>query len=158
LINTYYFNIEQDILKEDGISHRIKIPGWQTLQVVGAFTPVTISQPLSVQEILKKQSKEVKFKNVKGLIDTGASFTIITPQIANELELIHTGYQKVASVQDEQEQPVFYGRVIFNWGRYIDLPLVACPLKKFDCLIGRDILRYWHFTYNGYDGSITICD
>ena len=39
-----------------------------------------------------------------------------------------------------------------------EIPIVSCPLKNFDCLIGRDILLHWHFTYNGPDGSVVICD
>jgi len=95
---------------------------------------------------------------VNALIDTGASGTVITPRVADQLGLVHTGFQKVFSVQDEQQRPVYYGIIIFPWGIGKEIPIVSCPLKNFDCLIGRDILLYWHFTYNGPDGSIVICD
>jgi hypothetical protein len=74
------------------------------------------------------------------------------------LGLIHTGYQTVFSAQDEQLHPVYYGLVIFSWGSGKEIPLVSCPLKMFDCLIGRDILVHWYLTYNGTEGSIVICD
>ncbi len=95
---------------------------------------------------------------MNALIDTGASSTVITPRVADQLRLVHTGFQKVSSVQDEQQQPVYYGFIIFPWGSGKETPIVSCPLKKFDCLIGRDILLHWHFTYNGPDGSFVICD
>jgi hypothetical protein len=65
---------------------------------------------------------------------------------------------KITSVQDEQMQPVFYGFIIFPWGVSKALSLVACPLKGFDCIIGRDVMMDWNFIYNGKDGFITICD
>ena len=92
------------------------------------------------------------------MIDTGASGSVITPRVAEQLELIHTGYQKVSSVQDEQNRPVYYAMIRFPWGKGKEIPMVSCPLKNFDCLIGRDILQHWYLTYHGTDGSITICD
>lgn len=92
--------------------------------------------------------------------DTGASVTVITPEVADKLTLVHTGYQNIQSVQDSQKQPIYFGRIIFQWGGAIDIPIVSCPLAghHFACLIGRDILNFWHLTYNGVEGSITICD
>jgi hypothetical protein len=37
--------------------------------------------------------------------------------------------------------------------------VVACPIieqRFFSCLIGRDILRKWHFTYDGPNGELEI--
>jgi hypothetical protein len=61
-------------------------------------------------------------------------------------------------LQHDQEQPVYYGFIIFPWGNGKEIPIVCCPLNDVDCLIGRDILKHWYFAYNGADGSITICD
>ena len=115
---------------------------------------------LIIREELQKKGNNIPVKQVKALIDTGASSSIITPQVAAELQLIHTGYQNVSSVQDEQERPVYYGTIQFPWGAGKEIPLIACPLKAhgFECLIGRDILIHWNLIYNGFDGFITICD
>jgi hypothetical protein len=78
--------------------------------------------------------------------------------VAEDLNLIHTGFQKVTSVHDEKERPVYYGFVLFPWGSGKEIPIIACEIKDFPCLIGRDILQHWFFTYNGPDGSIVICD
>jgi len=74
------------------------------------------------------------------------------------LNLVQTGFQKISSVHDEKVQPVYYGAIFFPWGNGNEIPIVGCPLKEIDCLIGRDILKHWYFNYNGIDGSITICD
>lgn len=157
MINTIRYGVKTEAEKE-GKKIIVPVPAPFVLNQMGAFIPVTITHPQSIQEKLKQQGKSIPSVTVNALIDTGASGTVITPRVADKLGLIHTGYQKVSSVQDEQERPVYYGFIIFPWGMGKAIPIVSCPLKNMDCLIGRDILLHWHFTYNGPDGSIVICD
>lgn len=110
---------------------------------------------------MQKQGIQIPMITVQALIDTGASSTVISPKVINKIPLKKTGTQKISSVQDEQERPVYFGRLIFPWNKGFEAPLVECPLKGdyFDCLIGRDVLQYWHLSYNGPDGFyVVICD
>jgi predicted aspartyl protease len=157
MINTYRYGGQGEVEK-DGKKSIVQIPPPVILNRMGAFIKVTITHPRIVQENFKQTGKNVPTVSVNALIDTGASGTVITPRVADQLGLVHTGYQKVSSVQDEQQRPVYYGFIIFPWGNGKEIPIVSCPLKNFDCLIGRDILMHWHFTYNGPDGSVVICD
>lgn len=157
MINTYRYGGQGEVEK-DGKKLVVQIPPPVVLNQMGAFIKVIITHPRIVQENFKQQGKSVPTVNVNALIDTGASGTVITPHVADQLGLVHTGFQRVSSVQDEQQRPVYYGFIIFPWGGGKEIPIVSCPLKKFDCLIGRDILLHWHFTYNGPDGSVVICD
>jgi len=157
MINTIRYGGQGEVEK-DGKRSIVQIPPSIVLNQMGAFIKVTITHPRIIQEKLKEQGKSASTVSVNALIDTGASGTVITPRVADQLALVHTGFQKVSSVQDEQERPVYYGFIIFPWGMGKEIPIVSCPLKNFDCLIGRDILLHWHFTYNGPDGSIVICD
>jgi len=157
VINTYRYGGQQEVEK-DGKKITVQVPSRIVLNQMGAFIQVTITHPRIIQENLKQQGKSVPTITVNALIDTGASGTVITPKVSDQLGLVHTGFQKLSSVQDEQQRPVFYGFIIFPWGGGKEIPIVSCPLKNFDCLIGRDILLHWHFTYNGPDGSIVICD
>lgn len=157
MINTYRYGDHEIFLKDKKIQ-KVDISPNDILEMKGPFLQVTITHPRTIQEELRRKGMKVSSLNVNALIDTGAITSVISSRIANELNLIHTGYQKVLSVQDEQEQPVYYGFVIFPWGNGKEIPIVCCPLRDVDCLIGRDILKHWHFTYNGADGSITICD
>lgn len=138
----------------------LNIPPAIVLERMGAALQITIAHPRNIQAEFQKKGQKAPVVEVTALIDTGASSTVITPKIADSLGLIHTGYATVSSVQDEQNRPVYYGYVLFGWGRGKEIPLIACPLKmsQFDCLIGRDILKHWYMTYNGLDGSIVICD
>lgn len=157
MIRTYMYGGRGEIVK-GGEKAIVQLPRRVVLSQVGPFIEVTLTHPRIVQEQLKEEGKSPLIVSVKALIDTGASNSVITPGMAEQLGLIHTGYQKVSSVQDEQQRPVYFGAIVFPWGSGKEIPIVACPLKNFDCLIGRDILRHWHFTYNGPYGSIDICD
>jgi len=160
MINTIRYGGEGKRKNKDGTEEIFQIPPQFVLNQMGAFLEVTITHPKIVSEEFQKKGQNTPSKKVRAMIDTGAFSSVITPQVAKELQLIHTGYQKVSSVQDEQDRPVYYGFILFPWGAGKEIPLIACPLKGhgFECLIGRDILIHWHFTYNGPDGSITICD
>lgn len=157
MINIYRYGDHKN-LSRDGEIQELEAPANEFLEIKGPFLQVTITHPRKIQEALKRKGLKVSSLHVNALIDTGASFTAVSLKIADELNLVQTGYQKISSVQDEQVQPVYYGFIIFPWGNGKEIPIVGCPLKEFDCLIGRDILKHWYVAYNGIDGSITICD
>lgn len=157
MINTIRYAGKATV-KKDGKQTLIQIPPSSALASSGPTLPVTITHPRITQEKFKQAGKIIESINVTALIDTGASLTIITPDVVRKLGLVQTGVQKISSVQDEQVQPVYFGFVIFPWGVAKEIPVVSCPLKGYKCLIGRDILRHWHFTYHGVDGSVVICD
>lgn len=157
MITTYRYSAQAQV--KDGETKRdVSVPPPIVLSQFGAFIQVTITHPRNVQEELKQKGKEAPSVSIKALIDTGASGSVITPKVADDLGLVHTGYQTVSSVQDEQQRPVYFGFIIFPWGMGKEIPIVSCPLRNLDCLIGRDILMHWLFTYNGPDGSIIIGD
>lgn len=100
---------------------------------------------------------------VRALIDTGASLTIINPEIAVTCKLRQTGRQKINAVGGEAGEYAEYAASIVFPGT--ELPnfdtarVVACPIIRqpfFSCLIGRDILRKWLFKYDGRSGEVEI--
>jgi predicted aspartyl protease len=158
MINTFGFGAHQQVEK-DGKKIIIQVPPQLVLQNGGAIIPVIITHPKSVAEKLQQGGKQVPAIQCMALIDTGAFGSVITPKIAQQLNLVQTGFQKVTSVNNEENQPAYFSRIQFGWGKAKDIQVVCCPLKgPFDCLIGRDILVHWNFTYNGKDGFIIICD
>lgn len=157
MINTYWYGGKVKTVK-DGKEIEINIPSAIVLNRMGAFVDVIITHPRIVQEKLRAEGNQIPSYKTRALIDTGASNTVISPTVADKLNLVHTGYQKVASVHDEKDRPVYYGFVTFPWGNGKEIPIICCEIKNFPCLIGRDILQHWHFNYNGPDGSIVICD
>ncbi|MFH1005286.1 MAG: retropepsin-like aspartic protease [Bacteroidota bacterium] len=157
MINTFGFQDRAEIEK-DGKKILVPVPANIVLSRKGAVVPVIITHPKSVIDQLTKEGKTVPQVEVNALIDTGASSCVISPKIAEQLQLVQTGFRNITSVQDEQSRPVYYCWFMFPWGRGKQVSVASCPLKGIDCLIGRDIMQHWHFTYNGKDGFITICD
>ncbi len=157
MINTYRYG-GQAKTKKEGKEAIVNIPPPVILTQLGAFIDITITHPRVIQDKFRKEGKNVPSYKAKALIDTGASSTVISPKVAEQLQLMHTGYQKVTSVHDEQDRPVYYAFILFPWGNGKEIPIVCCEIKNFLCLIGRDILQHWHFSYNGPDGSVVICD
>ncbi len=157
MITSYRYGGHKTLYK-DGKAVEVDMPPGDILEIKGPFLPVTITHPRAARETFRKMGRETPSVQVNALIDTGASTSIISTVVADKLNLVHTGYQRIFSVQDEQEQPVYYGYILFPWGNGREIPIASCPIKDIDCLLGRDILRNWYLTYNGTDGSITICD
>ncbi len=158
MINTIRYGAEAEVEKE-GKKSRVQIPPPIVLARMGPVIPVTITHPRIIQETLKQQGRDVpSISGVNALIDTGASNSVITPEVADKLGLVHTGYQKVSSVQDEQLRPVYYAFIMLPWGSGKEVPVVSCPLANLHCLLGREMLMHWLLAYNGSDGSIVICD
>jgi len=93
--------------------------------------------------------------SVRALVDTGASLTIINPQIAATCKLSAVG-------GEAGEFPEYAAAISFPGNHLPGLDttrVVACPIIRqpfFSCLIGRDIMRKWLFTYDGRTGEVEI--
>lgn len=133
------------------------------LQLHGPIVDILISA--THPEIEEGKSLGLEFPEllVKALVDTGASLTIINPEIAATCKLRHTDKNKINAVGGKAgEFPAHAASISFPGS---DLPsfdvirVVACPIVKqpfFACLIGRDILRKWLFVYDGRNGEVQI--
>lgn len=99
---------------------------------------------------------------INALIDTGASLTIINPEIAKTCKLRWTGRATIVAVGGMSGEFPEHAAAISFPGT--DLPgfdvvrVVACPIirRNFSCLIGRDILRKFRFVYDGRSGEIEM--
>lgn len=134
------------------------------LQQNGPILKVLISH--TQPELVEGQSFGLEFPDSRpfnALIDTGAAVTIINPQLADTYKLKYTGMEKVTAVGITRQYPGYAAAISFperNLMGFDVIRIIACPLASpaMSCLIGRDILRYWDFTYNGESGEVTIRD
>ncbi len=100
---------------------------------------------------------------VHALIDTGASLTVINPEIAKTCKLKQTGHQMINAVGGKAgEYPAYAAAISFPGTNLASLDatrVVACPIIRqpfFSCLIGRDIMRKWLLSYDGRTGEVEI--
>lgn len=129
----------------------------------GPHIAVTVSATVWEVEEGRAVGLEYPTLPVRALIDTGASLTVINPQIAATCKLKQTGHQKINAVGGEAgEFPEYACAISFPETELPSLDtarVVACPIIRqpfFSCLIGRDILRKWLFLYDGRSGEVEI--
>ena len=97
---------------------------------------------------------------VHAVIDTGASLTVVNPEVVERCKLRATGFAIVASIEKKDQYHQHAARIRFPNTKLKDfdgIPVVACKIlqQPYSCLIGRDILRSWLLTYNG-NGTVSI--
>jgi hypothetical protein len=98
---------------------------------------------------------------INAVIDTGASMTVVNPEVATTCKLRATGFVTVASIEKFGRYPQHAAWIRFpgtNLSDFDGIPVIACKISKqpYSCLIGRDILRRWLLTYNGGSGIVSI--
>jgi hypothetical protein len=116
------------------------------------------SDPTIRELTLKK--KRVPTLAVWALIDTGASSTAVSTKIIKRLKLQPRSMVQVHTSNKRAEMRMEYDvSVEFETGAYLSLLRVIdahLPHQHIDCLIGRDVLQFGVFTYNGVKKEITL--
>ncbi len=121
-----------------------------------------------IKVLIGDPSNPSKTAAVNALVDTGAAFTAINPRLAQTCELIQRGQKRIhvlgdTGQNDAKQYPEFAASVRFpetELAPFRVLGIVACPIfeSRFSCLLGRDILRFWEFTYSGPSGQFGVKD
>jgi predicted aspartyl protease len=96
------------------------------------------------------------------LIDTGAGRTVVTPDAVARVGLRQVDVTRLARAGGINEDAGVYVASL-QFPRYrlatIEVAKVVCcelPEQPIQCLIGRDVLSRWLFTYDGRSGEWTI--
>lgn len=93
------------------------------------------------------------------LIDTGAGRTVLTPEAVQKVQLPLVEYTTLSRAGGiDPRVPVHVASIQFPGNKLapIEIIQVLCcelPTQPFQCLIGRDILARWLFTYDGKNGE-----
>lgn len=133
------------------------------LQTHGPRILIDISAPSA--DIQEGKALGLEFPEpfrITAVIDTGASLTVVNPEVVEGCKLRATGFAIVASIERKARYHQHAARIEFPGTKLKALdgiPVVACRISQqpYACLIGRDILRNWLLTYNG-GGNITILE
>jgi predicted aspartyl protease len=95
------------------------------------------------------------------LIDTGASRTVLTPLAVQTVGLAVVDYTQLTRAGGVSKVSAHVASIQFPRHKMatIEVIQVLCcelPEQPIQCLIGRDILSRWLFTYNGRTGQWSI--
>ncbi|SRR5216684_5500497 len=132
------------------------------LRKSGPKITVTIGHPQAALALAEQSHLELKKPfTVTALIDTGASRTVISPQLAVTCGLRQTGQARISSAGHITDRPEYAAAIRFPGQElqgFDPMSLVACPLPAQDvaCLLGRDVLERWNLTYDGRSGLVEV--
>lgn len=96
-----------------------------------------------------------RFYKVPALIDTGAGRTTLTPEAISTIGLHQVDTTKIARAGGINENvgvyvaAIQFPRIKFATIEVIQVVSCELPDQPIQCLLGRDILSRWKFTYNG---------
>jgi predicted aspartyl protease len=143
----YTLNFSEKDLRENGPRIQVRIGHSEMEYAQSRLFGVELPEPLVV----------------KGLIDTGASITVINPKVAESRQLRQTGFTILSAAGSQAKYPEYVASMSFPGSglRGFDLiRVVACqlPSQPIACLLGRDILRRWLLTYNGKSATVSISE
>ena len=125
----------------------------------GPVYPVVITPSFKTIEALKLEKKDVPHIKVQALFDTGAQTTAISDKVVRFLKLIPKGAVKVYTSQSSQIVSEFDIALELDSNAYLNtLRVFEADLEEhsIDCLIGRDVLQFGVFTYDGPNKSFRL--
>lgn len=122
--------------------------------------PIVRSRGVVLLPAAAKQ-KEQRFSSMPALIDTGAARTVLTPAAIERVNLPIAEYTQMTRAGGTDMVSAHVASIQFPRYRLatIEIIQVLCcklPGDLFQCLIGRDILSRWLFTYDGKEGKWSI--
>ena len=130
------------------------------LAYTGPTLNVRISPPPGLQAVLRAAGQEVPFVNLLGMIDTGASGTLVKATLIGPLGI--EPYAMTSLRTASTTEPLIRGKyrvsVALTEAAAFEVDVVEGPLigQNVQCLIGRDILEYVVFTYDGPNSRFSI--
>ncbi len=139
------------------------VVGPDALKTNGAIVTVILSTPKSYAAQAANQGggSGGSPQTVKGMIDTGASISTVSPQVAAAAGLVQTGTVPLSGVGGGGEDPVYAASMTlpdFNITvDPIEIGGVGLPMPGVDMLVGRDILaNNLQLQFHGGVGSFSL--
>lgn len=132
------------------------------LKLYGPRIEIKVGRPILTPSGVKPESN-LRFSTMPALIDTGAQRTVLAPEAVqrvglskiNEVTLIRAGGFVNAGVYVASMQ---FPRCPFSLITVMEVSSCELPHPLIQCLLGRDVLSRWVFTYDGPTGGWQITE
>jgi predicted aspartyl protease len=131
------------------------------LQEMGPVVEIKLAVGLKLEDILRQKGQNLPEPvQVRAMIDTGATVSVVREDIIKQLNLNPVGTELISTPSSSNVQCykylmriLFPNKVIIN-----DIMVISTSLKGQDiqCLIGRDILKLGVLIYIGYTNTFTL--
>jgi len=132
----------------------------------GAVLQVEVNLPQPLIELLSQQGQPIPAPSTgMALIDTGATMTCVNEDVLAALGINPVGLVSLGTAAGPVQRPLFPARLGFPEPKLVvDLSrVVAVDLRgqtvqgmSLIALVGRDILRFCQFIYDGSGGFFTL--
>ncbi|MBM4017701.1 MAG: hypothetical protein FJ288_05140 [Planctomycetes bacterium] len=130
------------------------------LQVLGPLVDMSLWISTPLEEVLKEARQSIPDPvAAKGMIDTGATGSVIHPSIAQQLALKPVGVVRISTPSSEDVPCYQYAvRLIFPNRVIVETLAIEAPLRgqQIQCLVGRDVLAHGVLVYTGYINQFTL--
>jgi hypothetical protein len=133
----------------------------EMLRREGPIVDVQISLPRALAARSQQQGQPPGAgQTVRGLVDTGASISTVSDQVAAAVGLQAIASVPLGGVGGTSERPIFAAAVALpRYGISVDpieIAGVTIPMPGIDVLIGRDVLRALYLEYKGPEGAFAL--
>lgn len=126
----------------------------------GPTLEVKIEPILDVQELLRAEGQPVPSAALLGMIDTGASGTLVEPNVFKPLNMkpFTVARLRTASTVQPLIRGQYRTRIVIAQDIAFEVDAVGGSLigQRVQCLIGRDILQHMVLTYDGPRSRFTL--
>lgn len=133
----------------------------ERLRKDGAIVNIQIQVPAALAQQLQAQGQAVPPPQiVKGMIDTGASISTVSDEVASAAGLQQVGSVPIGGVGGMSTRPIY--SAYFGMPDYgvavdpIEIAGVSLPVGGFQVLVGRDVLKALQLTYTGPHGVFAL--
>lgn len=138
-------------------------PNRKQLQEFGPRLEIEVGPPVvrsgpSSRPTIGVTSSAPRFSRMPALVDTGASRTVLTPLAIETVGLRVSDYTGLARAGGTDKVPAVVCSIQFPRYKLSTIEMIqvlSCelPEQPIQCLIGRDIMSRWLFTYDGRNGE-----
>lgn len=133
------------------------------LQKEGPFMGILVLPSKPILNKIQVAGETAEGRHIRAIIDTGAESSSISLSTLEELQLVPHNLRPRISTEGESFHPVFDVSIQVKFENReeavnFSLEVAGIDLDGYNtyALIGRDILRYCDFSYNGMEGTFLL--